>query len=439
MYSYSDPQTAIYTGISLGVVVDTSDPQQMGRVRVRVEAYGDTQFIDDGNLPWAVMCTPFAGMIHQTSFSRGPYESDHVDGPLAYGMFNVPKVGAIALVSCLDGDPMTRVVVGYTHVEQTVHTMPHGRYILSEQSDQPAGPVSSKETNVQPLHNNFTKAFGGRNNFEWKTRGADRSVGGLTQSFKSNNPDGTFASDLPDDVNVSVTESDGNKYTRTAGYQKSRLTPDKLDSQVYCWVTPGFHAISMDDSKDNCRMRFRTTTGHQIILDDSNERIYISTNEGANWVEMDSDGSIDIFSDTKVSIHAVGDINLRSNSSIRLDADAGIHIRSGTNVNTTADIAINTHANVIVQSSDTTVTNTAQSFHIACESDINMTAQMIHQNGPEARSDRPEDAFVASRIPEHEPWGRVSTKGAYDRDPKYEYNSPDIGRENKQRNPNWHR
>lgn len=439
MYNYSDPQTNVYTGISMGVVVDTSDPQQMGRVRVRVEAYGDTKFNDDSNLPWAIMCSPFAGMMYQGEFSRGP-EGKSTEGPTAYGMFNAPKVGAVALVTCLDGDLMTRVVVGYMHVEQTVHSMPHGRYILDQQSDQPAGPLNSGEKQIQPLYDSWSKAFNSRTSYEWKTRGADKSVGGLTQAFKANNPDGSFASSLPDDSDVSITESDGKKYTRTTGYPKSRLDSSKLDPQIYCWVTPGFHAISMDDSADNGRMRLRTSTGHQIILDDTNERIYISTSEGENWVEMDSDGSIDIFSSTKVSIHAAGDINLRSEQSIRLDADAGVHIRSGANVNVTAEANINTHAtSSIVQQSGGATTHSANSYHVSGGSDIVMTAGAIHSNGPTARSDAPEDAFVASRIPQHEPWGRISTAGDYDRAPKYSYDSVNIGRENKERNTNWHR
>lgn len=439
MYNYSDPQTNVYTGISIGTVVDTDDPQQMGRVRVLVEAYGDTKFNDTSNLPWAMMCTPFGGMMHQSNFYRGPTDAS-TTGPIAYGMFNAPKVGAVALVTCIDGDVMSRVVVGYMHVEQTVHNLPHGRFILDQQSDKPMGPVNSSEAPIQPLYDNWTKTFNSRTNYEWKTRGADNSVGGLTKSFKSNNPEGAFASNVPDDSNVSITESDGRTYTRTTGYNKSRLDGSKLDPQVYCWVTPGFHAISMDDSKDNCRMRFRTTTGHQILLDDTNERIYISTNEGANWVEMDSDGSIDIFSNTKVSIHAVGDINLRSEQTVRIDADLGVHIRSGANVNITAATNVNSHAEgSVVQQSGGSTTMSANSYHINGGSDITMSAGTINTNGPTARSTTPEDAFVASRIPLHEPWGRISTSGDYSRDPMYGYDDENIGRENKQRNPNWHR
>jgi hypothetical protein len=444
MYQYADPQTTVYTGISVGTVVDTNDPQQMGRVRVRVEAYGDTKFNDDSNLPWAAMCTPFGGMVHSDQFTRGVEESGTA-GPTAYGMFNVPKVGATALVTCIDGDLMTRVVVGYMHIDQTVHSMPHGRFLLDGQSDAPAGPINSSEQQIQPLYANWSQAFANRSSFEWKTRGADKSVGGLSKAFKASSDDGSYVSNKPDEFEVSVTESDGNKFIRTNGYNRSRLTKSSgnkiiLDPQVYCWVTPGFHAVSMDDSIDNCRMRFRTSTGHQIILDDTNERIYISTNQGENWVEMDSDGSIDIYSGTKVSIHAVGDINLRSGQSIRLDADQGVHINSGSNVNLTATTDINTSASgTINTTSGGATTHNAQSFHINGGPDITMTADMIYSNGPEARSVTPEPAYFASRIPDHEPWGRISTAGNNDRSPKYGYDDANIGRENRTRNKYWHR
>ncbi|MFM6199336.1 MAG: hypothetical protein ACKPE1_09375, partial [Dolichospermum sp.] len=62
----------------------------------------------------------------------------------------------------------------------------------------------------------------------------------------------------------------------------------------------------MDDGdKDgqNELVRIRTRTGHQILLHNSADLIYIANAKGTAWVELTSNGKIDIFAQDSVSIH----------------------------------------------------------------------------------------------------------------------------------------
>ena len=566
-----DPGSDAFNSIALGVVIDTNDPQQMGRVRARVNAYGDTIYDAVSQIPWCLAISPLAGMVQKNSFTRGPDLSENLDsssiGPIPYGFFNTPKCGSLVIVACLDGDPTTRIWLGCIHVEQTVHGIPHGRYFYDPeglvergitQPGTPEGPLSSSEDRIQPLYNNQSKVFKSRvKNFEWRTRGADHSVAGLTKEWRDLN---NFISEKADDEDYQFTEEDANVLNSRMGYQKSRLEPDLLfestganfDPQVYCWVTPGFHAISMDDSAVNCRMRFRTTTGHQIILDDTNERIYISTNLGENWVEMDSDGSVDIWASQKVSIHSASDINLTADKTIRMYAKKGIHAYSEeeiriqalkdvhfkTDMNFFSDVKLNVHETVhqhvftyvkqnyhlqIDQKSFIYVkeqmnTKTDDNFVLEAGKDINLIADQkfelragedilettdgsfntvsagatkisangginlnstarvlissgasgIHLNGPQAvpaTSASPSSpiapilpenvklTFWTNRVPTHESWGRISTAEDTTKDdpiggensyvgthePNLPYDDVGIGRENRERGPNWHR
>jgi uncharacterized protein (DUF2345 family) len=75
-------------------------------------------------------------------------------------------------------------------------------------------------------------------------------------------------------------------------------------------------------------MRFRTTAGHQIILDDTNERIYVSTAKGKSWIELDENGTINVYSDSKLNITGNNDVNIHSNENLNLSAAKRVNIVS---------------------------------------------------------------------------------------------------------------
>ena len=319
--NYKMDQSRFSDGITLGTVVDTNDPQQMGRLRVVCPGWNDSMDSPLSTIPWASYASPLGGITPHTSM--GPDKSVKTDSVTAYGMWAIPKIGAQVLVMCVDGNPNFRVWIGCLYTQSTPHTMPHGRFSYQDSSNlsetgKPAGPFSTQEEPILPLYNNLQKAFGTERNtnYEWRTRGADFSVAAVDKAAI----DATVSS-LADDKDVEV---DG--FTVRTGYGLSRIQPDKTyevtgknyDSLVYGLTTPGFHAFSMDDREENCRIRIRTTSGHQIILDDTNERIYISTAEGNNWIEMDQAGNIDIHSERRISVHSAKDINFTTNESFRV-------------------------------------------------------------------------------------------------------------------------
>lgn len=454
--------------ITTGIVVDTNDPQGRGRIRVYSNSLGDIVNTPIEDIPWCCQVTPFGGIVSSdTTMSRGSGDKNTTKGPVAYGMWGVPKVGAIAVVTCLDGDAANRIWLGCMHVMSTEHTMPHGRFIGEKGVD---GPVSSTEEPIQPLYKNLRTAFGGKtDSFEWNSRATDTSVTGLSQEIV--------------DTNQMVSKKPDIKH----GYKESRVNPEykvpnapkkNFDPQVYSWVSPGFHAISMDDSIDNCRLKIRTTSGHQIIMDDTNERIYISTAEGSNWIEFDQDGTIDMFAEQNISIRSARNINLTADRSIRLTAGTAIHAVAGNDVRITSgtELHILSGTNLRMQSiigifgeagstinllsgTDTSITAnnilnilstaatkiSAEGLNLNGGGAIKQTAGRIDLNGPGAA---PADlalhanaapALLSNRVPSHEPWARVGTEHGYTHNPKYPYDSSKIGTENKIRGKFWTR
>lgn len=466
--SCSDTQTTV----TLGTVVDTNDPQNMGRLRIVCPQWGDTWSADVESMPWAVYMTAFGGQMQVGTRGPGIQESE---GGVAYGLWAIPKVGAQVAVMCVDGNPMTRMWIGAVYDQYTPHTMPHGRFMyddhpaLEKKGDMPApyGPYTSSEKLIQPLAANLHQQFGnsGEPNFEFRTRGADYSVSRVSVDQLSQ----TY-SQTPDDEGVTHdgwTSTQGYQASRTDPNVKSTLTNKNYDSQTYAFTTPGFHSLSMDDRQENCRVRIRSTAGHQILLDDTNERIYISPAQGNAWVEIDQNGNIDVFSGNTVSLHATKDLNLSAGGSVRIDAGAGgIHLRSG------GDVRIDATGNL-----DTTVTgnlNTDVAGKIACSgaafdmlskgamrimSDaklsvkskaslalgastvgikasgvVNVSGSSVNLQGatPVAADDAtqaaPKTAFCASRKPQHEPFARCMTKDDNSAEPEFAYDDPNVNR-----------
>jgi hypothetical protein len=470
--------------IAIGKVVDTNDPLQLGRIRIMVPAWGDHLDMDVDTMPWCMFVTPFGG---QTKVgNRGP--DDHeVTGGVAYGMWSLPNVGATAVVMCMDPHRLQRLYIGCVYDLHTTHTMPHGRWISEDHPELdgkkpdhgPYGPYSSREQLIQPLADNLQKAFppleikGKKVSApEWKTRVADYQATRLDVAHLNN----SFSKVQDDNGHV-----DGD-WTYVQGYQTSRTNPasgasgHNLDSHVYSITSPGFHSISMDDRMENGRMRIRTSSGHQILMDDTNERIYISTAQGNNWIELDQAGNIDVYSSSKISIHAAKDINLASDGDIRMTAGKGIHMNSGTDVRVTAgsnidvhasgDIRVNAITNLRLQSGAATSVKSAADISVTSKgvtgvnsegdllltskatmgvnagSDVLLTGANIHLNGPsspkspvaEVAGEKP--ALHVSRIPQHEPYARCGTRADDSTAkpdekllPEFEHDDPRVGKE----------
>ncbi len=467
-------------GVTIGTVIDTNDPQQMGRLRVLCPALMDKGSSEVGEIPWAFYMSPFGGTTDQ--FDRGP-EQDVGHSPVAYGMWAIPKVGTQVLVMCIDGDPLRRVWIGCVHMPNSANTQPHGRYTTNSSVTSPGnpeGPLAADEKPIQPLYRNMQSAFGAdrQNNFEWRTRGADFSASAVSSLAVASGD--TFGKIADDTTSANL---QGYGINQRDPSQQSIYTGNVYDSHVYSLTTPGFHAISMDDRSTNCRMRLRTTSGNQIILDDTNERIYVSTAEGKTWIQIDQKGNIDIFGAQEISVRAKKDINFYADQTFRVHAKTGIHLLSDNEVRITAkggngvqvlsDTAISLQSitttdilsgtTLSLQSGTDTQINTATEGHWTTGSTMHhlaggiayFTSPDIHLNGPAAVAALSASAafgsFEVSRLPDHEPWNRVysdpasadqNTNNTYT--PQLSPTDPLVDKIDRDktplgRNPNWRR
>ncbi len=355
-------------GFSLieGVVVDTSDPQEMGRMKVWCPSI-DGENVDVSTLPWVVYISPLAGQAHD--YPAGG-TSGKATGPMSYGIWAIPKIGARVLISFLYGDYNQRVYLGSFFGDHGNRSLPAGR-------NSSGAPTTDTFETIEPTASNLKAQFQGNlSSSIARTRGA---------------------------YERQAAQAADNKDTSEGYSDRVISAPDAgdLDPQTYSITTPGRHAIIMQDDPRFARVRIKTAEGHQIIFDDANERIYISTAHGKTWVELDQDGHVNVYGSDSISMSAGKDFNIQ--------ALGNVNIASGANVNISAKgyARMSACADVSLSGDGGMNLTSGASFNILASGGMLQTASTIHLNGPGAPA--APCAVGPSIIPSHEPWGRQAS------------------------------
>jgi len=360
-------------GLMDGIVVDTNDPQQMGRVKVWVPAIDGDNY-DIIALPWATYVSPLAGQTRD--YPAGPNNTS-TGGLVSYGFWAVPKSGALVIVGLLFNDPNRRIYMGSYFRDHGNRSLPAGR----NRPDIAQYPVSDTFDAIEPQTSNLNAQF--RNNLtasEAKTRGVyERQV----------------AQDK--------TDKDG-----TEGYQTDVVVPKdeygaaQYDPQSYVLTTPGRHALIFQDNPETGRIRVKTAAGHQIILDDANERIYVSTCHGNSWFEMDQDGRIHVYGADSISFSTGGDFNVTAVGDFNVAAGGNVNVQAG------GEGRIAACGSLHLSGSGVNLESSAD-FNILAAGTILQTGSAIHLNGPDAANATCPDS--PPTVPTHEPWTRDGSKG----------------------------
>jgi hypothetical protein len=213
-----------------------------------------------------------------------------------------------------------------------------------------------------------------------------------------------------------------------------RESPSRVTGQR----TPGGHSFVMDDGTESFKeganytpdpnrqegtnklIRLRSGGGSQLLLNDEAGIVYIMSGTGNSWIQMDSDGNIDIYAAKNISYHSEDSINFYAADAFNIEADI-VNIKArGDNLNLEAASAdINLYA--------TKNANITADLNINEKSggDIKLTSDgNIHLNGPTADTaekpvpepmpvNRGVKESINGRVPEHEPYGGHQVNSLY--------------------------
>lgn len=405
-------------GPFIATVVSHLDPKGMGTLQVQVEKAVGGDREETSQLTTCRYLSPFYGV---TDFRHNGSNNEYGDTQKSYGMWFIPPdVGTKVLVIFANGDPTKAFWIGCIQDEYMNHMIP-GIAASSFHVDGKATKVPVAEYNkklydgtqvdttkiAKPSHP-MQDVLLEQGLLEDETRGittssARREVPSMVFGISTPGPKdkkgkrGRIGKAGNKVSTAFVSRLGGSTFVMDDGDDKFiRKTPASEGPYEYVAVEAGEKGGEVN-IPHNELIRLRTRTGHQILLHNSEDLIYIANARGTSWIEMTSNGKIDIFAEDSVSIHTQTDFNFKADRDVNIEAGNNVNITAANNIFQTA-----TGANFeVVAGADGKITVAGQS-NIKAGGDHVETAANIHMNGPAAAEATA--AKVPKRVPEHEPW-----------------------------------
>lgn len=392
----SKPTSASNSGPFIARVINNMDPTYMGMLEVEIlrPVGGSTS---EGQLHQVKMMSPFWG---QTGVAYVGEEDDYNNTQKSYGMWFVPPdIGATVVIIFIDGDPKRGYWIGCVPDEAMNFMVPG---IAATEAVVEGGgrlPVAEYNKKVNKTAVEATKIRKPKHPLAdiLKTQGLDKddTRGITTSSARRESPSAVYGISTPGPIDKKpgakrgkigskdspvpdafVSRLGGTTFVMDDGDDKFlRKTAADKGPPTYVAVEQG-ETGGKPDILHNELFRIRTRTGHQILLHNSEDLIYIGNAKGTTWVELTSMGKIDIYAADSISIHTKNDLNITADRDINLSAARDVNLSAGRNTNVTS----------------TGTSNFNSAKHVE-------TAGRIDMNGPTAtKASRP------ARVPQVEPW-----------------------------------
>ena len=182
-----------------------------------------------------------------------------------------------------------------------------------------------------------------------------------------------------------------------------RKTPAKDGPPVYVNVEGGEKGGD-PTLPHNELVRLRTRTGHQILLHNTEDLIYIANARGTTWIELTANGKIDIYAQDSINVHSESDINLKAGANTNVTAPGSVSLDTPNtnmkNLDVTGSAIISANTNTGSLSAGS-VNGTSAG---ASWGDIGGSDNQILGSHSSASPTVPTAAIPSARVPEHEPW-----------------------------------
>lgn len=468
-------------GIYMARIVGHLDPSYMGNLEVTL-LRSDGNQLNDATQTYSVKyANPFYGVTSYDLQGTNTAEENGTqagfdDAQKSYGFsFVPPDVGAVVLCMFVEGNPsegywmacvqdrfanhMVPGIAASTAVDISEEDKEKYNYKAEDflpvteynrlANDSATGPAIDKiKKPVHPIADKFLE----------QGLLADNTRGITTSTMRRNLPNMVFGLSTPgplDRREGSKRTSLGKKQNRTENViPVSRLggtqfVMDDGDDQYQRKTTPSTGGPEYADLLEGEtgqptipygeHVRLRTRTGHQILMHNSEDLIYIGNSRGTAWIELTSDGKIDIYAQDSVSIHTEQDLNFLADRDINFEAKRNFNMKAGGRLHAESggDMELVIGADGYITTSTALHINSGTDNNLTAGANTNIlsgaqhieTAPKIDMNGPTAATaatasglsthpnpvTRVEAGWAAKyqsgtvssimkRVPMHEPW-----------------------------------
>lgn len=323
-------------GPYLAEVTNHLDPMYMGRLEVALikTIPSSTEFQAETYV--ANYCSPFIGSTSARFEGNNP--SDFNDVQKSYGFWMIPPdIGTTVMVIFIGGDANQCYWFGCVQdpfQNQMIPGIPASTEVLMTDAQ-----ARQYQTSLLPVAERHKKSLkegvspSGKPKpvhpfaLRLKDQGLlkDDIRGVTTSGARREVPSAVFGISTPGPID----SSEGAK-TGKIGYKTKEA--DGIDAYVSRLGGTTFVMDDGDAEGKNELVRIRTRTGHQILMHNSSDLVYIANSKGTAWIELTSNGKIDVYAYDSVSIHSQHDFNFRADRDINIEAGRNIHVRSGKNM-----------------------------------------------------------------------------------------------------------
>lgn len=443
-------------GPYLARVISLQDTTNMGILTVQlIMPIGGS--IDDGQLTQVKYLSPFLGSTSAKYLNPNKSGSDitqDYDGTQkSYGMWMVPPdpgnlvlcmfvncdIGQGYWLGCVADENMNFMVPGLAATKYHYDTTDATNPITNDTARLPTAEYNKAlpENNTPTDPTQLNKPTHPLRDF-LKSQGLlfDDTRGITTSSARREVPSAVYGISTPGPIDVAgpVGEVGSTQKGRTIPVSRlggSTFVMDDGDDQFLRKTPasegpPKYASVEQGETDGDATIphnelfRIRTRTGHQILLHNSEDLIYITNSRGTAWVELSSNGKIDIYAEDSISIHTGNDLNLYADRDINMEAGRNINLKAlnrfqseaGGNYNiligkggviTTAAGGLNintTGANNFTASGDTNIKSGGN--HVE-------TAAQVHMNGPAAATATKTTALTTFENPTETKGGAITS------------------------------
>ena len=429
------------------IVRNVLDPKYSGAIEVellKTLASGNSE--TTGQFITAKYLSPFYGTTSVGGINKN---KDHRDSQQSYGMWFVPPdVGNRVLVQFIEGninraywigcvpqELMNVMIPGSTpamsntdttdseHQEDPADTdirgkkMPVGEHNKLKFSGKPVDkPLQIKK----PINRLFKTVLDNQGLTADETRGL------TTSSARREVPSSVFGINTPGPIDKVFTQNKefatarmgGTSFVMDDGDDKFiRKTSAKTGAYEYVNVELEDTVEGEKNIPHNELFRIRTRTGHQILLHNSEDLVYIANANGTAWIEMTANGKIDFFAQDSVSIHSQTDFNFKADRDVNVEAGRSINLKARSSI---TEESLGSHTVTVGTNQTITVTNlqtvsVGTTNHYATGNINQDTGGVINLNNgfavetpptPLSTHENPGESYgnIMKRVPQHEPW-----------------------------------
>lgn len=322
----------------LAIVKDNIDPIRAGRLQVYLSDFSGKDA--ENRNSWVTVCqmSNFYGLTRASGPDTG--YGEFLKNSHSYGQWqSPPDIGTTVICMFINGDPNYGYYVGSVYEPEALQMVPA---------------IGSKDEVT--LNAGESKAYGGAKRFPVVNINANNKKVFESENFL-NEPSpvhSEVASQLfrqgllRDPIRGTIGSSSQRESPSRLGWGVS--TPGRpvyeggfTDETIMDAATgegsagkglkvvarKGGHSLVMDDGDIIGRdqmVRLRTSTGHQILMSDSGQTLFIIHANGQSWIELGKEGTIDMYATNSVNIRTQGDLNLHADNNVNINAMKALNI-----------------------------------------------------------------------------------------------------------------